>query len=98
MDEMLASMSSQQLIKWMLYAQLEPFGEERADLRMGYLANHIYNMNRDPEKSPELTPQDFMPKFGKEPEVMSKEDAIAAIDAAFTAYAIASGGYKPNVD
>jgi hypothetical protein len=82
-------------MKWMVYAQAEPFGEERADLRMGILAALTFNINRDPEKTEAAQPEDFMPKFGKEPEVLSKEDAIAALDAAFTSLAIAAGGYKP---
>lgn len=51
------------------YAQIEPFGEEREDLRAGIIASSIVNalvmINRDPRKGrPRLTsPGDFMPKF-----------------------------------
>jgi hypothetical protein len=56
-------MSWQQLQGWMTYAHHEPFGEQRADLRMSILASLIYNANRSP-KSKALTAADFMPKFG----------------------------------
>lgn len=74
-------MSGQQLVEWMAYAELEPFGEERADLRMATLAALIANIYRDPkQKSTPFEIEDFMPKFEKK-EPISKEDAIAAIDA-----------------
>jgi hypothetical protein len=85
-------MSGLQLTEWIAYAQLEPFGEERADLRMAILASLIANVNRDPKKKP--TPyevSDFMPQFEKK-EPISREDAIAAIDAMMTAFVHATGG------
>ena len=89
---MLASISGQQFTEWIAYAKLEPFGEERADLRMAILATLIANAIRDPDKQP--TPfevSDFMPQFEKQ-EPISKEDAIAAIDAMMTALVHATGG------
>jgi hypothetical protein len=85
-------MSSKEFSEWMAYAQLEPFGEERADLRMAILASLIANANRDPKKkSSPYEVSDFMPKFEKE-EPISKEDAIATIDAMMTALVVATGG------
>jgi hypothetical protein len=48
----------------MAYAGLEPFGEERADLRAGIVASTVANTARDPkvQRDP-FTPQEFMPKF-----------------------------------
>ncbi len=52
----------------MAYYSLEPFGEERADLRAAQLACLIANANRDPQKKREpFTVDDFMPKFDGEP-------------------------------
>ena len=60
-------MSGREFSEWIAYAQLEPFGEERADLRMGILAALQANMNRDPKKTTkDYTPEDFMPKFDRE--------------------------------
>jgi hypothetical protein len=52
-----------QLQGWMAYAELEPFGEQRADLRMSILASMIYNANRGPKQKAK-SPSDFMPQFG----------------------------------
>ena len=63
-DGLLASLSSRQISEWMAYFSIEPFGEERADLRMATLAALIANINRDEKKrSSPYTPDDFMPKF-----------------------------------
>lgn len=44
----------------MAYYSIEPFGEERADLRSGILASLIYNTNKKPS-SPAKSAVDFMP-------------------------------------
>lgn len=41
---------------------MEPFGEERADLRMGILAATIANVNRG-KKGKSYKPTDFMPFY-----------------------------------
>ena len=62
---MLAEMSWPQMVAWQRYAAVEPFGEDRADLRMGILASILANVNRDPKKRARAyTPRDFMPQFG----------------------------------
>jgi uncharacterized protein DUF4035 len=95
-DVMLSSISGQQFMEWISYAEIEPFGEERADLRMAILAELIAETNRDPKKkSTPYEVSDFMPQFEKK-EPISKEDAIAAIDAMMTALVHASGGSKGN--
>jgi hypothetical protein len=90
---MLASISGKQLTEWIAYAELEPFGEWRADLRIAILASLIANANRDQKLKP--TPfeiSDFMPQFEKK-EPMSEEDAIAAM---MTAFVHATGGNGRN--
>lgn len=62
--ELLARVSSRELSEWMEYARMEPFGEERADLRAGIIASTTANLYRKKGKKP-LQPQDFMPKFGE---------------------------------
>jgi hypothetical protein len=56
-------MTWQQLAGWQRYHQLEPFGEERADLRMGILASLYANAHRGKSSDKVLTASDFMPKF-----------------------------------
>lgn len=62
--ELLSRISSRELSEWMVYYELEPFGEERADLRAGIVASTVANVNRDPKKQKKpFAAQDFMPKF-----------------------------------
>jgi hypothetical protein len=65
-SELLGRVSSRELTEWEAYAALEPFGEERGDLRAGVVASVIANVNRDPKKRREpFEPKDFMPRFGE---------------------------------
>lgn len=60
--DMLHRIESRELTEWMAYAQVEPFGEERADLRAGIVAATIANANRDPKKHPKpFQTAEFMP-------------------------------------
>lgn len=68
--------------EWMAYYGLEPFGDERADLRSGIVAATIANVNRDPKKTRSaFEPGDFMPKF-KEEEKEAKpwEDQLQMVE------------------
>ena len=58
---------SRELAEWLAYAQLEPFGEPRADLRAGIVASTIANTHRDPKvrKRP-FEPQEFVPDFAEQ--------------------------------
>ena len=49
---MLRRMQPEQLRDWQIYAELEPFGEEREDLRTAYIATLLYNIHRDSKQSP----------------------------------------------
>lgn len=90
---MLRGISGNDLVEWMAYAKLEPFGEERDDLRMAilgtFLGNVLYQLHTGKEDTP-FTIEMLMPKFEESVEPISKEDAIAAIDMAFTAMAMAT--------
>lgn len=47
----------------MCYYELEPWGEEKADLRAGIIASTVANTARDPKKQQRpFTPADFMPR------------------------------------
>ncbi len=64
---MLSEISSRDFAEWMAYSRLEPWGEERDDLRMGIIASTIANANRGKGQKP-FTPQQFMPDFEPETE------------------------------
>ena len=84
--EMLTRMSSRELSEWMAYATLEPFGEERADLRAGIVASTVANVHRGKGDKP-IPPTDFLPKFWEEepddepPEALPPEEIAAKLDA-----------------
>ena len=78
---MLSEISSRQFAEWMAYGRLEPFGEERDDLRMGIVASVIANSNRGKNQKP-YKPGDFMPSFEPETEEQAAERLIAKARAA----------------
>ena len=62
--ELLARVSSQELAEWTAYFILEPFGEERADVRAALVSATVANTARDPRKRRRpFTAQEFMPRF-----------------------------------
>ena len=73
-DGMLAEITSVQFAEWMAYSRLEPWGEERDDLRMGIVASTVANVNRPKDKKP-YKPTDFMPSF----EPVSEEEQLAQL-------------------
>ena len=71
---MLSEITSMQFAEWMSYATLEPFGEDRADLRMGILASVIANSNRGKNQKP-FHASDFIPSF----EPVNEEEQTARL-------------------
>lgn len=64
MRQLADEISIKQLHAWMAYYELEPFGEQRDDLRMAQLLALTANVNRDPKKRHKpYTAMDFMPDF-----------------------------------
>jgi hypothetical protein len=57
-------MSSREFAEWMAYYALEPWGEERADLRAGIVAAAAIAPWTKKGSTPPR-PSDFMPKFGQ---------------------------------
>lgn len=64
--ELLGRISSRELSEWLAYAQVEPFGPERADLRAGIIAATVANAHRDKKKKARpYQAKDFTPRFGQ---------------------------------
>jgi hypothetical protein len=61
-DELLGSLDAVDIAEWMAFDRIEPFGEERADLRMAIVACTIANANRGKGQKA-FKVDDFMPKF-----------------------------------
>lgn len=61
---MLRSLTVKQLQGWQLFAELEPFGDERQDLRMANVMQLMANLQRDPKTKPQpYKLSDFILKF-----------------------------------
>jgi hypothetical protein len=75
------------LTEWQIYESIEPFGEQRADLRAGIIASVIANVNRGKGQKP-FTATDFMPYLEKEEDKVSTEAEtrahLAALQARFS--------------
>lgn len=73
-----ARISAREFAEWMAYYTLEPWGQERADLRAGIIASTVANANRDAKKRRQpFKPQDFMPAFDREPQTADQQLAMA---------------------
>lgn len=62
----------------MVFAQLEPFGDERADLRMGIETSALVRLWADPKKSRDITPATFMPYLQRAPKQPKTPEQLAA--------------------
>ena len=51
--------TNNELVEWMVYSKLEPFGELRADMRAARICQVIANANRGKNRKP-FTMKDFM--------------------------------------
>lgn len=71
-DEMLAEMTSREWAEWMAYWECDPWGETRADYRMGILAATTANLWQDKRR---LKPEDFLPQFGR-PRMQTRDEMI----------------------
>lgn len=63
----------------MVFAQFEPWGESRADLRAGIIASTIANVNRRKGKKA-YKPVDFMPKFKSVCKEQTWEDMLRHVE------------------
>ena len=58
----MAEIDAVEFAEWKAYWQINPFGEERADLRMGINTACLLNVHV-PKGKRRYKPSDFMPKF-----------------------------------
>lgn len=59
------TLSAAELAEWEAFNEIEPIGDDRADLRTGILASLWANMHRR-KGSPAFKPTDFMPFVDRE--------------------------------
>lgn len=72
---MLCRIDSEELTEWQAYYAIEPFGEERADLRSGIIASILSNVHRSKGANPSK-PSDFVLEFGQKQDM--SEDLLKA--------------------
>jgi hypothetical protein len=83
-DALALHISSKQLAEWMAYYRIEPWGEERGDLRSAMVASIIANVNRKKGAKP-FRPIDFMPYFAEERDQMDRKALNDELVATFKA-------------
>lgn len=64
-DRMLREMSIRQFLEWRAYFDLEPFGEERADLRSAHIVQTLVNIRRGEARKPAVALKDCTLSFGE---------------------------------
>lgn len=75
LGELRERVSSAELTAWYAFYQLDPWGEQRADLRNAMSMRQVAAINRDPKRQPQPPKvEDFMPYLRKpEPEPLTPE-------------------------
>lgn len=86
-SEVLSKHTSKEMTEWAAFLQLEPHGEDRADLRAGIVASTIANANRK-KGTRAFKPSDFMPDFDKREQTLEEQKTAAE------AMLLAFGGTK----
>jgi hypothetical protein len=69
-------LSYAELLDWVDYYRLEPFGERRQDLRNALLCTLIANQNRDLRKQKAATLADFMLTSEDMQEAVAKDEVV----------------------
>lgn len=64
-DAMLASISARQLRKWEVFYSIDPFGDQRADMRMAMIVSKIHNVNCT-KRAHMLKPTQCMPYLDRD--------------------------------
>jgi hypothetical protein len=85
------AVDSAEFVGWQAYALLEPFGEERGDLRAGIVAATIANVNRGKNTRP-YRPREFMPTFRPRPPEPEPVQTVEEQQRILSLLALASGG------
>lgn len=74
-------LTSHEFSEWQAYYRLEPFGDERADLRAGIVASTVANAHRDRKRRARpFEAREFLPHFETEREPQSWEDQLHIVE------------------
>lgn len=83
---MLASMSLRTLNEWRAYSEVEPFGEERADVRAAIIAATVANASRTKRGQRAFKIGDFMPEYGRKTARQTPEEMKAVLQQSVGAF------------
>ena len=83
-------MSSCEFTEWMAFSQLEPWGEERADLRSALICKVLADINTPKDKQ-RMKLEDFVLKFDRKPQAQTTEEMIGAVAQISAIYAASDG-------
>lgn len=75
--ELEETLSSRELSEWIAFYAMEPFGEQRADLRSAIIAATVANCHR--VSGTAFQPADFMPYETRKKDVRESIDAIRSM-------------------
>lgn len=90
-DAMLAEMTAPQLAQWLDYYQVEPWGEDRADLRNAQLMALLFNLFRRRGTAPKRA-SDFMLRFGRRARQTPRQMfEVLKMAAAFSGFRVEKG-------
>jgi hypothetical protein len=76
--------NAREYAEWQAWYELNPWGEDRADLRAGIIASTIANTNRGKGQKA-FKPSDFMPEFDKPPPKPQTQAEMASLMNVFAA-------------
>lgn len=84
---------------WRAYGQLEPFDEERSDLRSASIVAAIWNVHRDTKKHPKpFTALDFVLPFGDYKPPSKPQQSAEEMEAIGRMVAAAYGAKVPGTN
>lgn len=78
MAELLERISSRELMEWVAFSQLEPFGAEAGWLGSAIVASTVANAQRKKGAKP-YKADDFMPRFEKKEQTVDEMLQLAAM-------------------
>jgi len=78
--ELNARLDGPELTEWAAYARLEPFGEERADVRSALICKVLADINRG-EHDPPFALTDFLPRYDQEDSWDDRMEQIRRLNA-----------------
>ena len=71
-EELLQKLDYKELIEWMAFYEISPFGDERSDFQAGVIASTVANVNKRKNRKP-YRPQDFMFKPSKKKQTVDEQ-------------------------